>query len=954
MTPGSKAVTRVATAMAVVLSSCEASDMVALEARAKLTPTAIDFGEVALGTDRSASVLIENLGTAALVIESFAAPAASEIEVQVDHGALAPRSSRTAVVHFAPLEASAQAVDATLLSNAVNGPQRLALQGVGVAPEITVSPDRYDFGTLAPGASARASFVIENRRPVDQPVQIAIADDGAGHFSLYGAPVAGGALVPGNGTLQVEVRYRPQQGGDHAASLRVGFGGAGNGVAVALVGRCQAPHLTADPLAVDFGVVAVGASEAATIALSNRGLAPLQVTAIELRADGGAFALAPLAVPLLLGPGATTALGVQFAPLVTGEFFGCIVISSDDPAQPTGEIELRGTCQGPRLVAVPDAIEFGLVHGVQTLQRTLLLSNRGDVSASVFDLALTGSSDFSLASTPAVPFVLEPGAMTYWSVVYAPLDQGADNGVLQIRSDANAVAVALGGSRRDDACNLVAATTDVRFGHVQLGTERTYDLELFNDGSRACELAGIEFALAFANDPQFALGPGGATSVAVGASRTVTVQFAPVRDGLAKAVLSVRTAEPASVPLLVAISGTGARWSLVAVPPAIDFGSVTIGCPASPQQVAVINDGTEPVAIARMLIDSTSDGGFGLASGQGPTVLQPGRSQLVGLTFTPLVLGAAGGLMVVEGTAGERWLTVPLTAAGIEATRRTDRFAVPPVSKVDVLFVVDNSGSMQDNQDSLAQNFDRFIRYADFRNTAVDYQIAVTTTDVMVDEQAGRFVDPPRIMTRNTPALEQQFASAVRVGTYGSGAEHGLDAMYWALSSPLIDDATANGGFLRVDAALAVIAVSDEEDQSADAIEFFFTFLQGLKARSDRMPATFHAVSCGIDCVCAEDWGAIVTRYETLANLTGGQRMSICTTDWGGNLEILGAAVFLARGRLPLTAPAQPDSIQVFVSGVRLGDGKWSYDAALQMVIVDGDALPDPGAVIEVSYVPAC
>lgn len=55
---------------------------------------------------------------------------------------------------------------------------------------------------------------------------------------------------------------------------------------------------------------------------------------------------------------------------------------------------------------------------------------------------------------------------------------------------------------------------------------------------------------------------------------------------------------------------------------------------------------------------------------------------------------------------------------------------------VDVLIVVDNSGSMVEEQAKLASNFQAFIQY--FSDVEVDYQIGVTTTDMTSDGERGR------------------------------------------------------------------------------------------------------------------------------------------------------------------------------------------------------------------------
>ncbi|MBK8012413.1 MAG: VWA domain-containing protein [Deltaproteobacteria bacterium] len=186
--------------------------------------------------------------------------------------------------------------------------------------------------------------------------------------------------------------------------------------------------------------------------------------------------------------------------------------------------------------------------------------------------------------------------------------------------------------------------------------------------------------------------------------------------------------------------------------------------------------------------------------------------------------------------------------------------AVKP-TPADILFVVDNSGSMADEQENLALNFDAFIR-----NIAGsgDYQIAVVTTDLdeggteragvrthqfspqnppaqwtsddsatacsAIQIEHGCFRGPDatlRIVSSSMPAEEQKsvFADNVRVGSCGSGTEQGLAAMLAALEK----SSGCNTGFLRDEANLVIIFVSDENDNSTGSVDSFVDAIAAYK-----------------------------------------------------------------------------------------------------------------------------
>jgi hypothetical protein len=158
----------------------------------------------------------------------------------------------------------------------------------------------------------------------------------------------------------------------------------------------------------------------------------------------------------------------------------------------------------------------------------------------------------------------------------------------------------------------------------------------------------------------------------------------------------------------------------------------------------------------------------------------------------------------------------------------------------DILFVVDDSGSMAAEQQRLASAFAAFIARLAQSPIANDYQIGVTTTSVDLplcdlDRQgtcrptwtlqtaypggapypAGALVSAggaPRLLRAGAPGLAADFAANVAVGTAGAGKEQGLRALHLALSERLADG--ANAGLLRPGARLLVVLVTDEDDCS--------------------------------------------------------------------------------------------------------------------------------------------
>ncbi len=171
--------------------------------------------------------------------------------------------------------------------------------------------------------------------------------------------------------------------------------------------------------------------------------------------------------------------------------------------------------------------------------------------------------------------------------------------------------------------------------------------------------------------------------------------------------------------------------------------------------------------------------------------------------------------------------------------------ALPPAVTTDILFVVDNSSSMSEEQAKVVDQLSAFLD--SLANAAVenDFQVGVITTAVSMysnacagastlvqaEAEAGRLqlgkelsgeirADSERKLLRHDDAdLLEQFGLLIGQGTSGLGQEMGLEAMRLALTDPLASmapDATpaGNAGFLRPGSRLLVVIVTDEDDCS--------------------------------------------------------------------------------------------------------------------------------------------
>ena len=279
----------------------------------------------------------------------------------------------------------------------------------------------------------------------------------------------------------------------------------------------------------------------------------------------------------------------------------------------------------------------------------------------------------------------------------------------------------------------------------------------------------------------------------------------------------------------------------------------------------------------------------------------------------------------------------------------TDSFLQTSASAVDVLWVVDNSCSMWEEQTALAESFSSFMAW--FSSTDLDFHVGVVSTDMDDLREQGRlhedgdtlWIDP----SFSSEDALLSFAARAQMGTSGSTSERGRDAAYSAVE---VHRDGANEGFYREDAALSIIAISDEEDVSELSVTDFVSWAKALKSIAGRV--SFSAI-VGPEGGC--DTAEAGTGYLEVASELEGATASICSSDWTTVLDALGLHSAGYQREFFLTRVPVEDTLSVELrdeagasEAVEEGEG-FTYSRARNSVsFVEGP--PTPGSTIEVEY----
>jgi hypothetical protein len=978
----------------------------------------IDFGATDVNTVKHRYLFLRNTGQSELKILGLEqnAPWDASFFVTEEIGAAGPEQYLLLVIDYAPTAPGSNSAYFFLELNSVEHETiTVNLFGEAVARRIRVcisdcTGDQSGaecqaaeeicgdelvtlFGDMGPGETRSRQVRVINagdRELVIGWVQL-IGDDYGEFDWLTTSGELPGVLAVGAEGL-IDVTYRPTSGGEHTAALQIRSDGGD--VEVGLSGQMLAPRVCVEPLLLDFGNVALGETQTMDFTLTNCGLADLTLETIELNADSSPdfSILSSTQGPVVLPPGGSSEIRVAYRPQQAGSDSGGVDIFSDDPTSDpathlTGTVGLwgRGVVMECQIVATPFQVNFGGVEAGQYYDQRVVVANQGTIDCT-FDGAVIGSgAEFSVQGAPAAGTVFAPGEILEVTVRYAPTDLGADSGELHISgsdADGSPIVVMLAGEGIDKAvCDLAVQPVYLNFGVVEPYDLRSLQVQLVNRGPAPCHITDLQIHRSRYGQP--------------GDRADIEVTFAPDEEGEHAGALWFHTDDdpdfqvgqgicvkpglppqsPGPGDACIGLAGNSRESDLEVIPGRLDFGVVTVGCNSPELGVTVYNMGYFTIQVHNILLDVPADPNFEIVSAPAtPFSLGWSGKFEVSLRYHPQDENIHSNALVIETDDFDiPRMIVPLRGAGTHITSQTDVFTQPVEDRADVLFVVDNSESMDEEQTALADNFNHFINWA--INQDADFQIGVITTmgsgteynqgDPARDIEAGELTAAPgrdKILTKNTPDLINAFTENVRVGTsLTASTEQGFQAAHLALSPPKIN--SANAGFIRDDSRLYIIAVSDENDQSDGDLDYYLDFFSNIKGPRNTEYMDISAVVGDSPAGCDGPGGVAdpCTRYIEMADLTGGVFESICTSNWGSALQNIGLDAFAGLRDFPLTRPADPQSIGVLVDSAPVDRaacpgcaGGWTYYPDSNSVYFGDGVVPAKGQTIEISYDTVC
>jgi hypothetical protein len=949
----------------------------------RLYPSVLAFEQVPGGTTKDLIVRAQNDGGKPATVTDVELKGGSSADFSlvppvdaggtpqaIPHPVLQPGEFVEYTVRYTPLEGNADtgtlSVQYTRDELGTEEEVTASCTGEEIAPNLVVTPGKVDFnkGDLQEDVQVELNneytrnVTLQNKGSYKATITDISLIQGPGtepfdlaQFTLEGWTAGTQQELEPSGKIPLVLHFHPTVQWTPTqlpiARLVVSSDDAANPtIGVDVFAKLTTPEIHVDPPdTVDFSFVAQNFTAEREITITNKGMADLIVSSITLPSNPTVeFALVPnesfgplasTPAPAAIASDASVTFKVTFTNkgAASGNVFGTLAIASNDPVNPTVQLSLQASrtdLPECKVVLVPPKVNFGTVPHGETKEVNMALKNAGSGNCTFVSARITDCGGFAGMMTSCSSATTTPSSYYKITQMPAPVPDGLKPGGM----------------------------VNLKVKYTPPNSASMFDFEYY------AALLTVTYKEAYT------AGDGSFTNHEVPAN---------CAGGLGTTSCQ---------PNLEGKSGTS-RISVL--PDHLEFGIVTVGCYSQTFKVSIYSTGTAPLTLKNAYLDPACPSAMEFKVKElppMPTEVDPAAPVSLKVVYHPQDLGPdTCNLLLESSDKATPILKVPLTGEGTFETEHTDEFTQISGQEVDVLFVIDASGSMSDERDMVAANANTFVsEAATWQN---DYQLAVM--GLCIDTSAdcwntGTF-QGPGIMHNTTTGFAETVKNIDSDGCAPDNQESGLEAAHLALTLPRtnltqiactsdtqctapdkcvsLPDGTkkcggTNAGFLRDDAALEVIIVSDEQDQSPATPAFYIDWFKSIKGFANPNLMHVHAIvgdaNGGCNGSSSEGGADGGDRYIEVQEATDGVFHSICDDDFTSAIKDIGNVAFGLKKQFFLTRSADPTTVKVWVNGTECQQPAWVYDAPSNSIIFDeyGACMPATGDKIKVWYKTVC
>jgi uncharacterized repeat protein (TIGR01451 family) len=599
-------------------------------------PANLNFGSAV----PSQGTCLEMSGTVTCALGSLASGTSASVIITVTPTALGTLTNTVTVTANEPDPNAANNLF-SLDTNVITG------------PIVSLSTTMLTFAGQTVGTTSAAQIVTLSNTGNDVLLISSIA--AGGDFAQTNTC---GASLGAGGSCVITITFTPTATGTRTGSVTITSNAPGSPHVIDLVGTgITSAAITLSTVSLVFQTQSVNTtSPAQPVTLTNTGNATLQITSITVTGDFAQTNNCGATVAI----GGTCTISVTFTPTAAGIRSGGVTILSNARGS-APVITLTGVGASPGISLSTALLTFAAQPvGTTSAPQSVTLSN-GTTSALVIT-SITITGDF--AQTNNCGASVAAGSSCTITITFGPTATGTRNGTLTITDSGVGSPRTVSLTGTGIAAGLALSTNNLGFPDQPVGiTSAPLTVTLTNSGGVALAISSITISGDFAQTNNCG------ASLGAGASCTISVTFTPSATGIRNGTITITSSAQGS-PHLVALFGVGLGSAPVLTfsPASLSFGTVAVGSTSAAQTLTVSNTGNATLTIQGVVIT----GDFALAA-SGTTMdppcvsgsmLAPGTSCAIHITFTPLAGGTRGGSASVSSNAGGSPHSATLTGTG--------------------------------------------------------------------------------------------------------------------------------------------------------------------------------------------------------------------------------------------------------------------------------------------------
>jgi hypothetical protein len=524
--------------------------------QATVTPASLVFGSQAFNSTSSAqTVTLQNVGSVALAPTAIDMSGDFSETDNCKNTTMAAGASCTINVTFTPTETGSRTGQMTIHANVYGGQFTVDLSGTGsAAGSVILTPTSYDFGLVAVNStSSPVQFQAGNSGATAVPItSVAVTSP----FTIS-SNACGTTSLAANADCQVMVAFAPTATGPVTGTLTFTDGAGIQTVQLSGTGGA-APTDVLNPTTLSFPDTATGAlSSTQTVALTNTGDLPLKSISIS----ASACFQASNNCGTQLAAHSACAITVAFNPTQVGAQTGTLTVADALQTQ-TGSLSGTGVAP-PAFSVFPASLTFSnVLVGVASAPQAVTVANSGGAPMANVGFQITGAAaaSYSLGATTCGAKLANGSSCTV-PVTFTPAATGSIAAALAISSSTAgvaAVSVPLNGLGQVTD-GLSSASSQLSFSTIGVGlTSAAQTVTVTNTSAYA--VGSIVFTATAPFSVSQSTCPG---SLAVGASCTAAVTFAPTVAGVATGALTI-TSNAVVASSVVTLLGTGFDFTAAA------------------------------------------------------------------------------------------------------------------------------------------------------------------------------------------------------------------------------------------------------------------------------------------------------------------------------------------------------------------------------------------------------